>query len=114
MTLSARNWAWDSRRVMVDGEWRPIRPSEKLTLLCIAEMESAEEGCAWPSIRYIAERTGLSERQVQTNVNLFVALGVLKRTRHRSTRGRWDRNVYVLSVPREFREKDDAWEAFQG
>lgn len=114
MTMSARNWAWAVNVVTIDGERRSVLPAEKLVLLCIAELENSDEGCAWPSQKYIAERTGLSERTVLTHIGTFTMLGAIEKRRHRSTRGRWDRNVYFLNVPQKYRDSDPEWMSKQG
>jgi len=125
MTLSARNWAWEtgyrrrlSHETAVDrygdpSEWVALKPGEKLVLLCLAEHESAEEGYAFPSHDRIAERTGLSVRSVQTHVHALEEYGALLVDKARASNGRWYRNTYVLAVPQEFREKDDKWRAHQ-
>jgi hypothetical protein len=61
MSLSARNWAWetDNRpRIATDPPagsedvpWLPLTPAEKLVLLCLAELENAAEGVCLPVIR---------------------------------------------------------------
>jgi DNA-binding MarR family transcriptional regulator len=113
MSLSARNWAWDAHTLTLKGVERPLHPGEKLTLLCIAEMENCEEGVAFPSMEYIAKRTQQSVRTVQTHVHTLEDVGAFEITRHRSRRGRWLRNAYRLDVPSEYRERDPEWLAHQ-
>lgn len=116
MTLSARNWAWKVARIAWAGgsSSRPLKPGEKLTLLCIAESENAEYGYAFPSYEYIAERTSQSVRSVQTHVKHLEEARAFSIEKRRSPKGKWLRNVYVLNVPAEYREKDAEWERWQG
>lgn len=114
MTLSARNWAWDVNALTINGVRRSVLPAEKLVLLCIAEHENADEGCAWPSQKRIAERTKLSERTVLTHIATLTTVGAIEKRRHRSARGRWDRNVYFLNVPPKYRDSDPEWMAKRG
>jgi len=114
MSLSARNWAWDSGELTLKGVTRKLHPGEKLTLLCIAELENCVGGFAYPSMEYIAQRTSQSERTVRTHVATLLAVGAFTIERRRSRKGRWLRNVYVLNVPDEYRESDPEWLAYQG
>jgi hypothetical protein len=113
MTLSARNWAWNVNKIHVDGAWRPLKPGEKLTLLALAESENAEEGYAFPSHQYIADRTCQSVRTVQTHLHTFEDSGAIRISKRRSKKGRWYRNIYELSVPAEYRAKDPEWIVYQ-
>jgi len=114
MSLSARNWAWDVAVLTIDGKTRKLLPGEKLTLLCIAELENCSEGFSYPSMEHIAKRTSQSVRSVQTHVATLVDVGAFMIERRRSRKGRWLRNVYVLDVPAEYRESDPEWLAHQG
>lgn len=116
MTLSARNWAWNVDRFIdrgADGEMRSARnmkPGEKLTLLCIAESENAEYGYAFPSYDWIAQKTGQSVRTVQTHVKTLEQFKAFRIEKRRSPKGKWLRNVYVLNVPQDYRDRDPEWE----
>lgn len=107
MTVSARNWAWSLYLTKPDGKRTVFK--EKLTLLCLAEMENATDGYAYPSQKYIAEMTGQAERTVRTHLEELERLGLIAKEKRRSDHGRWARNVYVLRVPAEYREKDKEW-----
>lgn len=111
MTVSARNWAWQVGRQ--DEQGNPTVFREKLTLLCLAELESAEEGCAFPSHQHLASMTGQSERTVRNHLRELELLGLVRVEKRRSDRGRWQRNVYVLNVPESFRASDKAWMGHQ-
>ena len=109
MTISARNWAWDAQTIKENGAWRDLHPGEKLTLLCLAEDENAEEGCAFRSQENIAQRTRQSDRSVRRHLKLFEAVGVIKITKRRRRTGKWAHSVYELNVPSSYREKDPEW-----
>ncbi|GHD50700.1 hypothetical protein D9V29_11810 [Mycetocola manganoxydans] len=110
MTISARNWAWEAQQIReASGEWRPMKAGEKLTLLCLAEFENAEEGFAYPSHQTIANWTCQSIRTVQNHLGALENLHLFSVEKRRSSRGRWLRNVYVLNVPASYRETDPEW-----
>lgn len=120
MSLSARNWAWetDNRpRIATDAPagpedvpWVPLSPAEKLVLLCLAELESAAEGYAYPSYATIARRTCLNVRTVQRVVKVLGESGLVHVARDRRVDGRWLSCIYRFpAVPEEYREKDQAW-----
>lgn len=110
MSLSARNWAWAAQWIR-DGKPEPMK--EKLTLLCLAELENAEYGYAFPSHERIAELTGQSERTVRTHLKALEVGGAIRIEKRPSSRGRWMRNVYVLNVPEKYRETDEQWMGHQ-
>ena len=105
MSLSARNWAWAVREV----HNRKIKPGEKLVLLCLAELENPSLGYAYPSQETISNWTGQSARTVREHLASLELCGTFSIEKRRSRNGRWLRNVYVLSVPEEFRETDPEW-----
>jgi DNA-binding transcriptional ArsR family regulator len=108
MSISARNWAWDTH-------WSSGAPmKEKITLLCLAEHENPEYGYAFPSHEKIAERTGQSVRTVQTHLKTLVDAGVVVVEKRRSNKGSWLRNVYLLKVPQAYRDTDPEWMREQG
>lgn len=57
-------------------ESKTLGPTERLVMLALAD-HADDEGKCYPSILRIQERTGLSERAVQTNVRKLVDLGYL-------------------------------------
>lgn len=87
---------------------------EKLTLLCLAEHENPRDGYAYPSHETIARKTGQSVRTVQNHLKALVAARVVTITKRPSEKGAWLRNVYVLRVPQEYRERDPEWMREQG
>lgn len=111
MTVSARNWSWDAAEVRRDssGDYTPLKPGEKLVLLCLAEHENAEHGYSYPSQERIADRTCLSVRSVRTHLVELERLGVIAVEKRRSKQGRWLRNVYILAVPDDYRLTDKEW-----
>lgn len=126
MSLSARNWAWDMkmrRRLPTDpppkpGEGSavmPLHPGEKLTLLCIAELENPVEGCAYPSYQHISEQTGLNVRTVQRHVRTLAACGLFRVEKQRRQGGQWFSHLYFFdAIDDEYREQDRAWMAQRG
>lgn len=110
MTISARNWAWDCSRVTRAGDHeRTLKPGEKLTLIFLAEMENAEEGCAFPSHETIAKATCQSVRTVQDHLKALGEMNAFNVQRRRTRSGKWLRHVYYLNVPDSYREKDPEW-----
>ena len=126
MSVSARNWAWDIKqrpRLSSDPPPKPhedpkvmqLPPGEKLTLLCIAEHESAVEGCAYPSYQRIAEQTGLNVRTVQRHVKVLAAVHAFRIEKQRRQGGQWFSHMYFFeNIPDEYREQDKAWMAQRG
>jgi hypothetical protein len=115
VTISARNWAWaiEGRRT-ADGDFIPMKAGEKITLLFLAEMENAEEGCAYPTVSTIAKRTGQSVRTVDGHLtSLVLAHAITVEKKRRSRDGRWLRNTYLLSVPESYRRTDLEWQRHQ-
>ena len=47
----------------------------RLVAICLGDYANSDTGWAWPSIRSIARRTGLSERQVQRHLRIIEADG---------------------------------------
>ena len=47
----------------------------RLVAVCLGDYANSDTGRAWPSIRSIARRTGLSERQVQRHLRVIEADG---------------------------------------
>jgi hypothetical protein len=111
VSISARNWAWDCRWTK-GGVPAPMK--EKITLLCLAEHENPEYGYAFPSHETIAERTGQSVRTVQTHIKALVEYKAVTIEKRRGTKGKWLRNVYLLNVPDNYREKDPEWMRWNG
>jgi hypothetical protein len=111
VSISARNWAWDVEVYKTAaGERIKLKAGEKLTLTCLAELENAEEGCAYPTKVTIAKKTCQSIRTVDAHIESLVRMrAITKEKTRRSRDGRWLRNTYVLHVPDSYREKDPAW-----
>ncbi|WP_396640953.1 helix-turn-helix domain-containing protein [Microbacterium sp.] len=116
MSLSARNWVWetdnrpriatDTPAGLEDVPWIPLTPAEKLVLLCLAGLESAAEGYAYPSYATIARRTCLNVRTVQRVVKVLGESGLVHVARDRRVDGRWLSCIYRYpAVPEEYRAK---------
>jgi hypothetical protein len=62
-------WAWhQAKERKIDpgnGKERGLSPSERLTLLAVAERTNGDDLECWPSIALLAKDAGLSERSVQ-------------------------------------------------
>ncbi|WP_078973455.1 helix-turn-helix domain-containing protein [Streptomyces sp. MMG1533] len=82
MSFKVTNWVWSRSE---------SRNGARLVMLALAD-RADDNGCAWPSIDDLAERTNLSPRAVQKGITNLVELGELKVEngggRHRSNRYR--------------------------
>lgn len=108
--MSARNWAWEvATMTPKDGEARQLHSAEKLVLLCLAEMENAEKGYAFPSRDTIALKTCLTVRSVGRAIDSLSSIGAIRIEKHKQPSGRWSANIYYLSVPSTYRTSDKAW-----
>ncbi|PPG61624.1 helix-turn-helix domain-containing protein [Rathayibacter sp. AY1C5] len=108
MSISARNWAWRA------GEHLELSAPEAFVLAFLAEMENAEEGCAFPSQETIAARTRQSDRNVRTVIRRLEERKLLRVEKRRRKGGDWARSEYFLAVPHDFRESDPEWLRHQG
>ncbi|PPF41334.1 hypothetical protein C5B93_01075 [Rathayibacter sp. AY1A2] len=108
MSISARNWAWAA------GKHYELSAPEAFVLVYLAEMESCEEGCAFPSQETIASVTRQSDRNVRTVIRRLEARKLLTVEKHRRKGGDWARSEYFLAVPESFRETDKEWVRLQG
>jgi len=66
MSIKCLAWAW--------GEKLP--PLSKLILLAIAD-HADDTGYAWPGIKGVAEKCGLSRRTIQRNLNVLTDKGII-------------------------------------
>ena len=68
MSLAALAWAWD----------QSVKPaSTKLVLLCLADVQNAEDGRCFPSAIYIAGKTGLDKKTVYKAIEQLDADGLI-------------------------------------
>ncbi|PPG53750.1 hypothetical protein C5C24_01740 [Rathayibacter sp. AY2B3] len=109
MSLSGRKWAWSVKELWDLGERRRLLPGEKLILLFLGDMENVREGWAYPSRETIAEETMQTVRSVSTHIKTLELADLITVGKRRSSSGKWYRNVYILAVPDELRDADDAW-----
>lgn len=72
---------------------KTLGPTERLVMLALAD-HADDEGKCYPSIQRLKERTGLSERAVQTNVKKLVDLGYLSVS---IGGGKGNANLYFVS-----------------
>lgn len=82
MSLAAMTWAWEQN----------LEPANKIILLAVADIAD-EEGIAFPSVEYLANRTHMSERSVVRHVNELCESGLLIR-QHRPNKS----NILVLPM----------------
>ncbi len=71
-----------------------LPPTDKFVLLALADWAD-KEGYCWPYIRQLAEKTSLSERQVQRLLNRLEKNGLLEIARNA---GRGNRSLYRIRV----------------
>lgn len=66
---------------LINKSWSiQLVPSSKLILICLADMASDKnKNMCWPSIQHIMNRTGLSERTVQTHIKKLEEAGHITR-----------------------------------
>lgn len=50
----------------------------RMVAICVADYANSDSGWAWPSVRNMARRTGLSERQVQRHLRIIEADGWIR------------------------------------
>ena len=93
MSLAALRYALEVAHYP-DG--KKLEPSEKLILILIADLYRDDKGVAWPSARYLADRVGLSQRQVWNILaKLEEGIFIRRRARRRSD-GKKSSNAYTL------------------
>lgn len=90
MSLAAISWAF---------EQHDTTPTQRLVLLCIADYAN-QDNEAWPSVRTIAERTGLSPASVYRN------LSALSRSGHVTGRVEDGKRILTLRMDFSQGEKD--------
>ena len=71
-----------------------LGPTERLIMLALAD-HADDDGRCYPSVARIAQRTGLSERAVQTNVRSLIAAGYINIT---IGGGKGNSNLYFISA----------------
>lgn len=88
MSIDALNWAWDQTCP---------NPTAKLVLMALADHANADGEC-WPSMKKIADRSGITPRQVSTHITRLVELGLVEKASRRRFGGQyrgWDYRVCV-------------------
>jgi hypothetical protein len=89
-------------------EWakdQSVKPAaRKLILLLVADHANIDEGCAWPSLSYLAIESGLSERQVHAHIKALATEDKLIRIEKcKSKKGAYEYNRYwLLATAEEF------------
>jgi hypothetical protein len=87
MSIEAMAWAWDV----------PVRGTQKLVLLAIADWANADSE-AWPHIATIARRAGVGERAVQDAIGELELHGHLARSPQYRKDGGQRGNLYTLAL----------------
>ena len=86
MSIDALNWAW---------EQDCPNPTAKLVLMALADHANADGEC-WPSMKKIAQRSGITPRQVSTHIMRLEELGLVTKASRRRYGGQfrgWDYRV---------------------
>lgn len=68
----------------------------RMVAICVADYANSDSGWAWPSVRSMARRTGLSERQVQRHLRIIEADGWIRQgadTVGKTTLWIWERRI---------------------
>lgn len=76
---------------------RGLSPTEKLTLIALANYADENEQC-WPSNRRLTEDTGLSERTVRDTIKALGARGLLTKTERLRPNGSRATDVVTLQL----------------
>jgi len=71
-----------------------LKPTERLILLCLAD-HADDQGRCYPSIRRLSQRTGLSERAVQSNIRKLQDSGYLS---IKMNGGQGGANLYIVTA----------------
>lgn len=79
MSIEALFWAWE-----IDG----LAPSEKLTLLALANCHNGERNMCHPSLPYLERKTGLSRNSLRRTTEALEAHGLLTREHVEDDSGR--------------------------
>lgn len=75
MSIKIMNEAWE-----VQG----IDPTAKLVLMCVADMANEDDRTAWPAVRTIARKCGVSRRTVQYHLRRLEKMGHISLRRERT------------------------------
>ena len=86
MSIEALAWAWKQD---------VPTPSTKLVLLALAD-HTNPDGYCWPSMIRIAAMSGISQRQVSTNITKLVDLGLVVKADRRRAGGQYRGWTYYL------------------
>lgn len=86
MSIKALNWAW---------EQHTASSGQKLVLLALAD-HANDDGHCWPGMGRIAEKCGMSARQVSNHVSALEACGLLEKTRRMRDDQKYSTYLYHL------------------
>lgn len=85
MSVKALNWAFQQQ----------LKPNLKAVLVAIAD-NCNDEGLAWPSRKYLAEKTCLSPSSIKRNLNELIEQGYITvQARHRENGSQRSNNYYL-------------------
>lgn len=91
MSIEALNWAW---------EQSCPNPTAKLVLMALADHANGDGEC-WPSMKRVAEITGVSARQISTHIKDLEALGYVTKADRRRRDGQYRGWDYVVNFQRK-------------
>ena len=97
MAIAAINWAYGQTG---------LKPAEKFVLVTLADRSNASEWSCYPSVRDLAERTGLHRTSVTRSLAKLEKLGLVKKENRMRDRGGYTSSTYTLNRPVE--EQDSA------
>ena len=65
--------------IRTQGAWEnaDLKPMEKLVYLCLAEHANADTGICWPSVKRLADMTGLNDRTVRRVLSSLTNKGAI-------------------------------------
>ena len=109
MGLPVDRWQWEQ---LIMSKHGPRSTSVRLALVAIAACASNSQTQAWPSQELVAERAGLSPRQVKRLLQDAESSGWVHRSMAHKPGQRWRYTVYDFTVPSELFEAIPAhpWE----
>lgn len=91
MSIEALKWAW---------EQDCPNPTAKLVLMALADHSNSDGEC-WPSMKRIAEISGISARQVSTHIADLARLGLVTKADRRRRDGQYRGWDYVVNFQRK-------------
>lgn len=85
-----------------------LTPTEKLTLIILADRHNVDSNECWPSKARIAKDTGLSETAVKKAINSLIDKGLITKEERAHPNGKSATNIYRFIFPKEQGEETPA------